>query len=480
MNLPVSSGRAVSFTWQEAALLLVLCGALFLDALDVSMSQVALPSIGADLGMDPTALQWVVSGYVLGFGGFLLLGGRVADLAGRRRVLLISLAAFVLASAAGSVAQDPSVLVATRLLKGAAAAFTAPAGLSLITTSFAEGGPRNRALTAYTATGASGFSLGLVIGGALTELSWRWTFALPAAVGVVILAMSVRAVPKDIVQVHGRQRFDLAGAVLITSASVLTVLAVVDAPDQGWSSPRTLLTAACAALSFGLFVAVEHRADPPLVRLGILRSGPLVRANFTAASLFGAWVGFLFITTLYLQDLRAWSALETGLAVAPSGAVVVLLASRVGSLVTSRGTAPLIVVGLASSTTAYLLYQRIGPDSTYVSVVLPTVLLGGLGFALAYGPLNIAATQGVPAHEQGLASGLVSSGFQLGGAFSLAVVSAVVTSVGGAQTSAGERLGGLHAGLWVCAAIALGGLLTSACPFLLQTFRVRQPSKEHA
>lgn len=472
---------AATLSRRDWSLLLVLCGALFLDALDVSMSQVALPAIGADLRLAASELQWVVSGYVLGFGGFLLLGGRLADLVGRRRVLVASLALFVVASAAGAFAQDPLFLIATRLVKGMAAAFTAPAGLSLITTSFAEGAARNRALAIYTATGASGFSLGLVLGGALTELGWRWTFALPAVAGVVVLLGSRRAIPADSPSNGGEGRFDLVGAVLVTAASVLVVLGVVEASRAGWLSGQTLGTLAASGLSLAAFVTVERRLQAPLVRLGIFRSAPLVRANLGAASLFGAWVGFLFITTLYLQDLRGWSALETGLAVAPSGVMVVGLASRIGPLATTRGTTPLIVAGLTSSTTAYLLYQRIGADSPYLTDILPTVVLGGLGFALAYGPLNIAATHGVAAKEQGLASGLVSSAFQLGGAFSLAAVSAVVTAVGGTDPDGAERLHAFHAGLWVCAAIALAGLLVSAWPMRpgAQT-AVLQPIEEYS
>lgn len=223
---------------------------------------------------------------------------------------------------------------------------------------------------------------------------------------------------------------------------------------------------------------VERRVEDPLIRLRILRSPQLVCANLGAASLFGAWVGFLFITTLYLQDLRHWSALETGLALAPSGAVVLALASRVGPWATARGTGPLIVAGLFSSVTAYLLFQRVDADSTYVTTLLPTVLLGGLGFALAYGPLNMAATEGIAPHEQGLASGLVSCAFQLGGALSLAIVSAVVTSNGSDDASAASRLDAFHAGLWVCAAIALAGVVVSVLPLVTRTSDPIPLSKE--
>lgn len=246
------TSRSPALSARERTLLVVLCGALFLDGLDVSMAQVALPAIGRDLDVAPSSLQWVVSSYVIGFGGFLLVGGRAADLVGRRNVFLWSLAAFVVASAAGVPTSDPALLVVTRLFKGIAAAFTAPAGLSLVTTSFAAGSARNRALATYTATGASGFSLGLVGGGALTQLSWRLAFGLPAVVGALLLAASRRAVPADAAPADAAPasaggRFELVGAVLITSASVLAVLALSSAPDAGWASLRTLVTAAAAS-----------------------------------------------------------------------------------------------------------------------------------------------------------------------------------------------------------------------------------------
>src|SRR5215217_6424532 len=213
-------------------LMAVLCGVLFLDGLDVSMVGMALPSIESDLALTTSQLQWIVSGYILGYGGFLLLGGRAADLLGRRRVLLIALAVFTVASALGGLVNDGTLLLVTRFLKGASAAFTAPAGLSIITTKFGEGPERNRALSIYTATGASGFSLGLVAGGLLTELGWRWTFLLPVPIALALLAT---------------------------------------------------------------FVAIERRSSSPLVRLGILRTGSLVRANLGMMSLFGAYVGFQFV-----------------------------------------------------------------------------------------------------------------------------------------------------------------------------------------
>ena len=218
--------------------LVVLCGVLFLDGLDVSMVGVALPSIGADLDLSTSALQWVVSGYVLGYGGLLLLGGRFADLLGRRRVLLAALAVFTAASIVGGLVDDGTLLVITRFLKGAAAAFTAPASLSIITTTFAEGPARNRALAIYTACGASGFSLGLVFGGLLTELGWRWTFLLPVPIAIALLVAAPRVLAKDAPAEGPRRGFDFAGAATITAAMLLLVRTVVEAPEAGWGAPR--------------------------------------------------------------------------------------------------------------------------------------------------------------------------------------------------------------------------------------------------
>src|SRR5215218_4938004 len=260
--------------------LIVLCGVLFLDGLDVSMVGVALPSIRSDLGLSTSSLQWIVSGYVLGYGGLLLLGGRFADLLGRRRVLLGALAVFTVASILGGMTNDGTLLIATRFLKGAAAAFTAPASLSIITTTFAEGPARNRALSIYTACGASGFSLGLVFGGLMTELGWRYTFLLPVPVALALLIAAPRVLAKDGPIAPGvRRSFDFAGAVTLTAGMLLVVRTIVEAPDAGWGDPATIVGLAVAAALLATFVAIERRTVHPLVRLGILRSGPLVRAN---------------------------------------------------------------------------------------------------------------------------------------------------------------------------------------------------------
>src|ERR671917_1820768 len=432
ISSPTGADRLSQSAWGT---LLVLCGAIFLDSLDVSMIGVALPSIRTDLGMSASSLQWVVSAYVLGYGGFLLLGGRVADLLGRRRVFLISLGVFVVASALGGLASDGTLLVVTRFIKGVSAGFTAPAGLSIITTSFAEGPARNKALSIYTATGALGFSLGLVFSGVLTEIGWRWVFLFPAPLALLVLLAAIRLVPDDRAVERPARRFDVAGAIGVTAGMLLLVFTLVEAPDAGWASARTLAGFGAAAAILAAFVAHERRVEAPLVRLGILRSGPLVRANLAAMALIGGWFGFQFIVTLYMQQVRGSSALETGLAIFPGGLLVALLAPRMVPLVERFGVSRLIGAGLASAGVGYALFLPIGLDSGYLAAMLPTFLLTGLGFGLAYGPLNIAATNGVAPEEQGLAGGLVNTSFQFGGALVLAVATAVNNASAGGGNS---------------------------------------------
>jgi MFS family permease len=450
------TGRLSRRAW---AALLVLCGALFLDALDVSMIGVALPSIRSDLHLSTSSLQWVVSAYVLGYGGFLLLGGRAADLLGRRRVFLVSLGVFVVASTLGGFATDGTLLIATRFIKGVSAAFTAPAGLSIITTTFAEGPARNKALSVYTATGATGFSLGLVFGGLLTEVGWRWVFFLPAPVALAALIGATRLVPAGERAQRRPGAFDLPGAVTMTGAMLLLVDTLVEAPTVGWGSARTLLSFAGAAAILAAFVWRERTAAVPLVRLGILRSAALVRANLAAMTLFGGWVGFQFIATLYMQQLRGWSSLETGLAIFPGGALVAVFAPRVVPLVIRYGVTRLILTGMLAITAGFALFLRVGLHSSYYALVLPTVLLAGVGFALSFGPLNIAGTTGVAPQEQGLAGGLLNTSFQFGGALVLAIVTAVVNAKTKAGGTPQDLLDGFRPALVVPVAAGLGGVL---------------------
>ena len=439
------------------ALLVVLCGVILLDGLDVSLVGVALPSIGADLNMSTSSLQWIVSGYVLGYGGLLLLGGRAADLLGRRRVLIAGLTAFAAASLIGALVNDGTLLVAARFVKGLAAAFTAPAALSIITTTFGEGPARNKALGIFTACGASGYSLGLVLGGALTELGWRWALVVPVPVALALLFAARRIVPHDAAAERSSGRYDLAGAATVTAAMLLLVATIVEAPNAGWASARTLLSTAAIVALMSAFVTIEQRSAHPLVRLGILRSGPLVRANLGAMAIVGSYFGFQFIVTLYLQSLLGWSPIETALALLPAGLLVALGAPRMAPLIGRYGTAPAITASLFAFLAGYALFIGIDPHPTYVWTILPTVLLLGVGFAIGFPAVNIQATAGVADEEQGLASGLVNTSFQVGGALATAVVAAVVTNGGAGAPS----LAALDSAMVVVIVVSALGLLTA-------------------
>jgi MFS family permease len=454
--------------------LVVLCGVLFLDGLDVSMVGVALPSIGEDLDLSTSSLQWVVSGYVLGYGGLLLLGGRFADLLGRRRVLLGALAVFTLASIAGGLVNDGTLLVATRFLKGAAAAFTAPASLSIITTTFAEGPARNRALSIYTACGASGFSLGLVFGGLMTELGWRWTFLLPVPVAIALLIAAPRVLAKDGPIAPGvRRSFDFAGAATLTAGMLLLVRTIVEAPNTGWGAPATIGGLVVAVLLLATFVGIERRSANPLVRLGILRSAPLLRANIGMMTMFGAYIGFQFVGTLYLQSVLGWSPLETALAFLPGGLLVAFGSPRLGPLVDRYGTGRIIAVGSLAFLVGYALFNRLGDSFSYVGLFLPTMLLIGVGFGLSFPAFNMQATAGIADHEQGLASGLVNTSLQVGGAIGLAISTAVISANSGGATQGTALIDGFQPAIAVVTGIAAIGLVVALTGTRL--LRGRQP-----
>ncbi len=429
-------------------LLLVLCGALFLDSLDISMVGVALPSIKAALGMSPSTLQWVVSGYVLGYGGLLLLGGRASDLLGRRPVFLGAVLVFGVASVLTAVADVDAALIALRFVKGVAAAFTVPAGLSIITTTFAEGSARNRAFSIYTVCGASGFSLGLVFGGVLTELSWRIALLFPGPVALALLVVGWRVIPAAAPTEPFRiARFDIAGAFTSTGSLLMLVFAVVRAPSVGWGAPITVGLFVGAALLAVAFVGIEVAHPYPLVRLGILRSARLVHANLSGFVMFGAYAAFQFLVTLYVQDSLGWSSLGMSLAFLPAGLLVVASATKIDRLLERVDTTLLVAVGLAAFLAAYAWFLRVAPGQSYWVFLFPTIVLLGVGFALTFPAVNSQATAGVSDDEQGLASGLLNTFIQVGGAVMIAVVTAITTS--------GHAAGGLLPGMTTAVTVVM-------------------------
>jgi MFS family permease len=446
------------------AILIVLCGALFLDALDVSMVGVALPSIRTALDLSTSSLQWVVSGYVLGYGGLLLLGGRAADLLGRRRVFLAALALFAVASLFGGLVSSPGLLIGARFIKGIAAAFTAPAGLSLLTTTFHEGPMRNRAIAVYSAFGASGFSLGLVLSGLLTEVSWRLTLLVPAPVALLTLIAAIRVIPRAprSREPRGSRRFDIPGAVTVTGAMLLLVYTVVSAQQAGWGSARTVGSFAVVAILLGAFVAIERRSVDPLVPLGIFRAGPLTRANICAMTLFGSYVSFQFLVTQYLQSTARWSAIATALAFLPAGVVVAVLSTRMSAIIGRFGTARVAVVAFASLVAGYAVFLRVGVQPDYPAVILPAVALIGVAFGLGFSALSLAATNGVADAEQGLAASLFQTSFQVGGAIVLAAVTAVVEAGGASRiTSAQATVGAYRPALAVITLVSVIGAVAA-------------------
>ncbi|MFI7122343.1 MFS transporter [Amycolatopsis sp. NPDC049868] len=428
--------------------LLVLCGAIFLEGIDVAMLNVALPSIRAELGLSTATLSGVVSAYVLGYGGFMLLGGRAADLYGRRRMFVGWLVVFLVFSGLGGFATEGWMLLLARFVTGVAAAFMTPAGLSIITTSFEEGPKRNKALLFYAGTGAGGFSLGLVIGGLLTRIDWRWVFFTPVILSAVILLAALWLIKEPARDEGGPRRLDLAGAVTVTVAMLLIAYAVVrlEHPGQGWGWTVASFAGGVAALT--AFVSVERRSPAPLVRLGILKSGPLVRANVSALLFAGSFFGFQFLVTLYLQELRGWSTLETSLALLAVGVDAILAPTLTPRLVARFGNTRLIFGGFVLAAVAYALFLPLGLDWTYAAM-FPSMIILGLGFALAYGPLTIVATDGIAEDEQGLAGGLLYTAFQFGAALGLSAVTAVNVAALGAGGSPEAALGGFRAALVV-------------------------------
>ncbi|WP_200841656.1 MFS transporter [Actinomadura sp. K4S16] len=420
-----SSERMNGRAW---AVLMVLCGAIFLEGIDVAMLNVALPSIRADLGLSTGMLGGVVSAYVLGYGGFMLLGGRAADLLGHRRMFVLWLSVFLVFSGVGGFATGGWMLLVARFLTGVAAAFMAPAGLALVTSAFPEGRARTRALGVYAGTAAGGFSLGLVAGGVLASFGWRWVFFAPVIMAAVILVAALVLLPGTGAARRGGG-FDVAGALAVTGAMLLLAYGVVRLENLGAGPGLTAGVFAAGLALLGLFAAIERRSRSPLVRLGILRTVPLVRVNAAALLFLSAFAGFQFLATLYFQEVRGWSTMQTGLAMLVIGIDTVLAPTLTPRLVERFGNTRVLFGGMVLAAVAYALFLPVGTDWTYAAM-LPSLVLLGLAFSLAYGPLTMAATEGVQEDEHGVAGGLLYTAMQFGTALGLSAVTAVSVAAG--------------------------------------------------
>lgn len=447
--------------------LLLTCAAQFMVILDVAIIGIAVPSIQRDLAFAAGDLQWVATAYGLAFGSLLLLGGRAADLLGRRRMFIAGIAAFTLASLLCGLAWAPLALVAARALQGVGAAVLTPAALSIISTTFAEGAERNRALGIWGAVGGIGATAGLLIGGALTDaVGWEWVFWINVPVGVGVMA----AVPRVISESRGRlanRSFDLAGAAAVTLAGALLVLSIVEAPDAGWGSAQTILLLGGALALLGGFVAVEARAAAPLMPLGILRRGVLAKAN-VAGGVWGASIfGGYFVVTLYMQQVLGYSPMDAGLAFLAASLVAIAAAVAAQAAVTRVGVVPVLTIAMLCLAAMMAFFTRLSPGGSFVDDLLPGVVLFGVGASLGNVAITVGALGSVPDSEQGLASGLINTAQQLGAAIGIAVLSTVAVArssdlAGSGPPDAAALTEGFAHAFGVAIALPAVGLLVAA------------------
>ena len=448
--------------------LVLCCLAQFMVVLDVSIVNVALPSISADLGFTPASLAWVVNAYTLAFAGFLLLGGRAADLLGRREVFAGGLALFALASLAGGLAQSELGLVAARAAQGLGGAVVAPATLSILTTGFLEGSERNRALGLWGAMGAIGGASGALLGGLLTEaLNWRWILFINLPIGIFGALAALHVVRSGRRQVGAGRDFDLAGALTVTLGLVVLTYGIVETEAYGWGSARTLGTLAAGAALLAVFVAIEGRvAARPLVPLGIFASRALSGANIVVFCLGGSAFAMWYFISLYLQQVLGYSPIEAGLAFLPMPLTIAVCTNAATRLTGRVGAGPVLAGGMALIAAGMLLFTRIDADGRYMSDVLAPALLCSAGIGFSFVPVTIAATAGVQRGDAGLASGLVNTSRQMGGSVGLALLATVATQRTAAVTGDVSRIEALTEGFQrafvLGAAVALTGALVSA------------------
>jgi len=408
--------------------LALLAAAQFVVVLDASIVNVALPSIGRALDFSQDDLSWVVNAYVLVFGGFLLLGGRLADLLGRRRLFIAGLILFAAASLAGGLAQSAGWLVAARAVQGLGAALLSPAALSLVTVLFAEGSERNKAMGVWGAVAGSGGAVGVLLGGMLTEWAgWEWVLFVNVPIGIAAAMLAPRLLPESMNE--GERHFDIAGAVTITSGLSLLVYALVDANDAGWASTQTIGLGAIAVALIGAFYVIERRQKAPLVPFpGIFRIRTITGINVAAVLVAASLFSMFFFISLYMQNVLGFSALEAGLAYLPLAVGIIITAGATAGLVTRFGFKPVLVSGLIITAAGLVWFSQVDPNGSYVGDVLFPSLLAAIGLGLAFVSMTVAAVSGVEPHEAGLASGLINTSQQIGGALGLAILATVANS----------------------------------------------------
>jgi EmrB/QacA subfamily drug resistance transporter len=443
--------------WRAFALLAI---AYFMTIIDLTIVNVSLPTIGRDLHFSETSLQWVVTAYALTFGGLLLLGGRAADLLGRRRMLMLGLALFTAASLGCAVATGEAVLIATRAVQGVGAAIMLPAALSIVMNMFEEGPARNKALGVWGGLGAAGATVGLIAGGLLTRYAgWEYIFYLNVPIGVAALLLAPGIVPESRLAT-ARRRFDAAGAITGTGGLVLLVDAISQAPQYGWGAGRTLGALAASVALLAAFVVIERRVQEPILPLRIFRVRTLAGANLAGLLLGGSFFAFIFVGTLYMQQVLHYSALQTGVAWLAASLTSIALAGLSQWLVTRGGAKVVLAIGMTLIGGGVLWATQVPVHGHFAANLAGPMVVAGAGTAFSFIPISIAALAGVAEHQAGLASGLLNTSQQLGGAIGIAIASSVAATRTHALIHAGTAgpaalTGGFQRAMWVLGAIAL-------------------------
>ena len=422
--------------WLALALLSVV---QFMVVLDIAIVNVALPSIQVDLGFSQENLQWVISAYALVFGGFLLLGGRAADLLGRRRIFLLGVVVFTLASLLAGLAWSEASLIAARALQGLGAAIITPAALSILSTTFTEGRERNIALGVWGAVGGFGAAAGVLLGGILTDaLSWEWIFFVNIPVGVVAFALApvLLAESRD----ARVKTFDVPGAVLVTGGLSLLVYAITEAGRDGWLAGQTIAFFATSLALLAAFVGWELRHPEPLMRFGILRTKTVSGANVAGFIMGTAMFSMFLMLTLYMQQVLGYSAMQTGVAYLAVAGTAIIWSAVAAQLVTRIGVKPVLTVGMTMLTGGLVYFTQVSVGGSYLGDLLPGFLLIGIGIGFSFVPISIAALAGVQPAEAGLASGLINTSQQVGGALGIAALSTIATSQTSDAVASGAAL----------------------------------------
>ncbi len=454
--------------WRAFALLAV---AFFMTVIDLTIVNVSLPTIGRDLHFSQTSLQWVVTAYALTFGGFLLLGGRAADLLGRRRILMLGLSVFTAASLACALATGDAFLIGSRAVQGVGAAIMLPAALSIVMNMFEEGAERNKALGIWGALGAAGATVGLITGGLLTRYAgWQYIFYLNVPIGAVALLLAPRIVP-DSRLATTRRRFDAFGAVTGTGGLVLLVDAIAQAPQYGWGASRTVGVLAASAALVAAFLVIESRVKEPILPLRIFRLRTLAGANAAGLLLGGSFFGFIFVGTLYMQQVLHYSALRTGIVWLTTSLTSIALAGLSQLLVTRGGAKVVMAIGMTLIGGGVISATQMPVHGHFLANLAGPLIIVGAGTAFAFIPISIAALAGVAEHQAGLASGLLNTSQQLGGAIGIAIASSVAASHTKTLLHAGHAVPTALTGGFQAAFLVLGAIGLIAVPAIFALVR---------